>query len=211
MEAYITHNGDLDFFCLHQITYPLEEVQQLLSALLHCPMPASVDSACVAGLLDLLRTCGIWRASVRYGYAFGALAESGNLCDHGNPASRLWTRAELDRVVTIFSDEWSRLVADASAQSTRVPSHATDKSRSSKSDPSAKYAKNGDDLESNGKPTSKRSADELRAAMEEAMLQKARGSLPRSLAANRPPTQSGWSSSPSEDSSIRICSRHRAS
>lgn len=144
-------------------------------------MPASVDSACVAGLLDLLRTCGIWRASVRYGYAFGALAESGNLCDHGNPASRLWTRAELDRVVTIFSDAWSRLVADAGCQSTCVPSHATDKSRSSKSDPSAKYAKNGDDLESNGKPTSKRSADELRAAMEEAMLQKARGSPPSLL------------------------------
>ena len=80
-EAYITHNGDLDFFSLHGVTYPLEDVQALLAALLHAPMPASVDSACVAGLLDLLRTKGLWRASVRYGYAYGALA---HLADAGD-------------------------------------------------------------------------------------------------------------------------------
>ena len=50
VEAYITHNGDLDFLSLHGTIHPLEEVQQILIALLHHPMPASVDSACVAGV-----------------------------------------------------------------------------------------------------------------------------------------------------------------
>jgi hypothetical protein len=29
VEAYITHNGDLDFFELHGVTYPLSDVQQV--------------------------------------------------------------------------------------------------------------------------------------------------------------------------------------
>lgn len=38
-----------------------------------------MDSACIAGLLDLLRTAGMWTASARYGYVFGGLAAFGNL------------------------------------------------------------------------------------------------------------------------------------
>ena len=44
--------------------------------------PASVDSAGVAGLLDLLRAKGLWLASVRYGYLFGGLTDAGNLSGH---------------------------------------------------------------------------------------------------------------------------------
>ena len=58
----------------------VEDVQTLLIAWLHTPMPAGVDSMCVAGLLELLRTAGMWHASTRYGYVFGALGERLNLC-----------------------------------------------------------------------------------------------------------------------------------
>ena len=51
----------------------MHDLQQLLAALLHRPMPDAVDSACIAGLLDLLRAEGLWLASARYGYLYGAL------------------------------------------------------------------------------------------------------------------------------------------
>ena len=73
-ESFITHNGDLDFFELEGKTYSLEDLQCILPALLHAPLPATVDSICVAGLLDLLRTKGMWLASLRLGYAAGALS-----------------------------------------------------------------------------------------------------------------------------------------
>jgi hypothetical protein len=69
VESFITHNGDLDFFVVHGTTLPLSDLQMLLARLLGRPMPSDVDSACVAGLLDLLRTKGLWLASVRKGCA----------------------------------------------------------------------------------------------------------------------------------------------
>ena len=45
IECFITHNGDLDFFELHGIVYPLADVQALLTAFLDCPMPSSVGRA----------------------------------------------------------------------------------------------------------------------------------------------------------------------
>ena len=74
VEANVTHNGDLDFFDIHGVTYELGDVRDLLTSLLHAKPSCTVDSLCVAGLLELLRTKGLWRASVRYGYLFGALS-----------------------------------------------------------------------------------------------------------------------------------------
>ena len=45
----------------------------MLGRLLHKPPTCAVDSLGVAGLIDLLRTQGLWLASVRYGYVFGAV------------------------------------------------------------------------------------------------------------------------------------------
>jgi hypothetical protein len=53
VEAFVTHNGDLEFFELHDILIPLHGLQALLPVLLHTPLPNSGDSVCVAGLLDL--------------------------------------------------------------------------------------------------------------------------------------------------------------
>ena len=56
------------------MTYSLGELQELLPALLHTPPnPAAqrVDSLCIAGLLDFLRTKGMWLQSLRYGVVSG--------------------------------------------------------------------------------------------------------------------------------------------
>lgn len=105
--------GDFDFLSLHGIIYPLEQVQDILQVVLHARMPASVDSACVAGMLDLLRTAGMWRASVRYGYLFGALSR---LKGDGNLAviaqrGLLWKSSALTRATAIFESAWEVSVA----------------------------------------------------------------------------------------------------
>ena len=79
VESYITHNGDLDFFEFNGTVYALGDVQKILVGLLHAGLPAQVDSMCIAGLLDLLRTKGLWFASVRYGLIFGGLRRAGDL------------------------------------------------------------------------------------------------------------------------------------
>ena len=72
-------------------------------------MPAPVDSACVAGLLDLLRTAGMWLPSVRYGYLYGGLASAGHLTDK---VGQLWSAEVLGRVVALFEREWAATVAE---------------------------------------------------------------------------------------------------
>ena len=56
------------------MSYELEDLRDLLTGLLHCPASCLVDSLGVAGLLELLRTKGLWLAAVRYGYVYGALS-----------------------------------------------------------------------------------------------------------------------------------------
>ena len=138
VEGYITHNGDLDFFTVHGITYALSDVQRLLAQLLGRPMPSDVDSACVAGLLDLLRTQGLWLASVRYGYLFGALDGAGGL---GERIDRLASAAQLSALASIFEAEWSSVLRSRDAAATwssersRDASPARERSAPHASDP----------------------------------------------------------------------------
>eukprot|EP00900_Chrysochromulina_parva_P025731 jgi/Chrpa1/7792/Chrysochromulina_OHIO_Genome00022035-RA len=136
VEAYVTHNGDLDFFRLgDDVDYPLEELQVLLPKLLDAPLPTTADSACIAGLVDLLRTRGLWAASVRYGLLFGALAGSGSL-------ARLpdwFARAVIEQLASIFEAEFVRVLADydhvyGEGIPTPPPSPPIDSSRSSSCD-----------------------------------------------------------------------------
>jgi hypothetical protein len=53
VENYITHNGDFDFYNVNGTTYDLEVIQNFLSIVLG-PMPATVDSCAVAGMVGLL-------------------------------------------------------------------------------------------------------------------------------------------------------------
>lgn len=71
VEVYITHNGDLDFWTVSGVTYPVDDIFPWLEKATHSPCPSAVDSACVAGIVDLVRTKGSWYHSVRFGFLFG--------------------------------------------------------------------------------------------------------------------------------------------
>ena len=107
VEAFVTHNGDLDFFTIHGQTYAVGELRTLLGRLLHRAAPSTVDSACLAGLLELLRTRGHWLASVRCGYAYGGLRLAGNAAQL--PEEQLWSRRTLEWVASLFEAEWCAL------------------------------------------------------------------------------------------------------
>jgi len=122
VEAYITHNGDLDFFIFHGVTYALGDVQRLLARLLGRPTPSEVDSASVAGLLELLRAKGMWLASVRYGYLFGALATAGSLAAI---VSSLASAEQLAALAAQFEEEWKASLASAAAAERGTAAAAT--------------------------------------------------------------------------------------
>ena len=83
VEHFITHNGDLDFFCVAGQWHELGKVQTWLEKVLEYPMPATVDSACIAGLVDLHRAAGCWGLAVRYAYQCGLSTAKGP--DDANP------------------------------------------------------------------------------------------------------------------------------
>lgn len=68
VENYITHNGDFDFYTINENTYGLATIQEWLVQATGSPMPASVDSAAIAGMIDLLRTAGCFGLSARYAF-----------------------------------------------------------------------------------------------------------------------------------------------
>ena len=67
---YVTHNGDLDFFQINGKTYDLGTIQKWLPLATGAPMPTSVDSAAIAGLVDLIRTQGCFGLSCRFAICF---------------------------------------------------------------------------------------------------------------------------------------------
>jgi len=66
VENFITHNGDFEFFNVNGNYYDTEIVQLWLEKVLDTPMPATVDSAGIAGVVDLLRTQGSFALSIRF-------------------------------------------------------------------------------------------------------------------------------------------------
>ena len=66
VENYITHNGDFEFMNVNGKYYDVEVVQHWLEYVLGSSMPATVDSAAIAGVIDLLRTQGSFALSARY-------------------------------------------------------------------------------------------------------------------------------------------------
>ena len=71
VENFITHNGDFDFYTINGKTYDLDIIQKWLVVTTGFPMPASVDSCAVAGIVDLLRTQGCFGLSARFAVCFG--------------------------------------------------------------------------------------------------------------------------------------------
>ncbi|CAE7390981.1 unnamed protein product, partial [Symbiodinium pilosum] len=87
LELFITHNGDLDYFDVGKITYDLGTIQSWLEHATGCARPADVDSAAIAGIMDLLRTQGCLTRSVRFGFLFGPKRTSLN---YEMPAQKLF-------------------------------------------------------------------------------------------------------------------------
>ena len=57
-ENYVTHNGDFDFYDLNGKTYDLDVLQKWLPIATSAALPATVDSVCIAGFIDLIRCQG---------------------------------------------------------------------------------------------------------------------------------------------------------
>ena len=71
VENYITHNGDFDFFTLNEHTYELGSIQKWLEIATETTMPTTVDSAAIAGMIDLIRCKGCFPLSIRYVICLG--------------------------------------------------------------------------------------------------------------------------------------------
>lgn len=70
VENFVTHNGDFEFYKIGGSYYDTEAIQKFLVMTLKVPMPAVVDSAAIAGMMDLLRTQGSFALSARYALCF---------------------------------------------------------------------------------------------------------------------------------------------
>lgn len=68
LEVYITHNGDFDFFRLMGQDRTHHEVAAFLQAALGTSSPIKCDSVRVAGMIELLRTQGLWLPALRLAY-----------------------------------------------------------------------------------------------------------------------------------------------
>ncbi len=77
VEKFITHNGDFEFYKIQGKYYDTEAIQKWLVKTLHVPMPATVDSAAIAGMMDLLRCQGSFALSARYALCLALHASSG--------------------------------------------------------------------------------------------------------------------------------------
>ena len=70
-EIFVTHNGDFDFFEVGGRSYELGSIQAWLERATWQKRPSDVDSAAIAGVMDLLRVQGSTELSIRYGFLFG--------------------------------------------------------------------------------------------------------------------------------------------
>mmetsp|Transcript_2825 Transcript_2825/g.6181 ORF Transcript_2825/g.6181 Transcript_2825/m.6181 type:complete len:1521 (-) Transcript_2825:409-4971(-) len=71
VENFITHNGDFDFYDLNGMSYGLDSVQAWLERVTSYEMPSAVDSAAIAGVVDILHTQGSFALSIRYAVCLG--------------------------------------------------------------------------------------------------------------------------------------------
>ena len=106
VENYVTHNGDFEFFRVDGRYHDVAAVQRWLEILLGSPMPASVDSAAIAGVMDLLRTRGSFCLSARY--ALCLLGEGAKV--EAEPTRGYLTVEEYEVIARYFEDALEELL-----------------------------------------------------------------------------------------------------
>jgi hypothetical protein len=102
VEKYITHNGDFEFYKIHGKYYDTEDIQKYLVMTLHEPMPATVDSAAIAGMMDLIRCQGCFALSARYALCFEVSHDSRGSGNPMDPDSSYPVIEEYEEMAKIF-------------------------------------------------------------------------------------------------------------
>lgn len=104
VETYVCHNGDLDYYEIHGSVKPLEEVRSLVERATGVACTTPVDSVVIAGLIELLRTKGVWQLSLRYALLFKA--------GSGKPASKFPSINDLALVGEVFNAAYRKCLAN---------------------------------------------------------------------------------------------------
>eukprot|EP00613_Pedinella_sp_CCMP2098_P067037 CAMPEP_0171988882 /NCGR_PEP_ID=MMETSP0993-20121228/276127_1 /TAXON_ID=483369 /ORGANISM="non described non described, Strain CCMP2098" /LENGTH=1339 /DNA_ID=CAMNT_0012641859 /DNA_START=956 /DNA_END=4976 /DNA_ORIENTATION=- len=92
-EIFILHNGDFDAWEVGGTSFDLGVIQAWLARATYSPMPCTVDSCAIAGVMDLLRAQGSWFHAVRLAYLVnGGLGNA----DNGLEAMHIPTMSEFE-------------------------------------------------------------------------------------------------------------------
>jgi len=93
----VTHNGDFEFYSIFDAERTFGQIQEWLPRVLDADLPASCDSTCIAGLMELLRTKGLWPQSLRLAYQH-IIAKSfeESIIDLGNEDSSMQEFVDLE-------------------------------------------------------------------------------------------------------------------
>mmetsp|Transcript_19463 Transcript_19463/g.42309 ORF Transcript_19463/g.42309 Transcript_19463/m.42309 type:complete len:1662 (-) Transcript_19463:341-5326(-) len=107
VENFVTHNGDFEFYKINGKYYDTEAIQQWLTKALRVSMPATVDSAAIAGMMDLLRVQGCFALSARYAVCFkmGGCSKDVNPMDPSIEYPTVWHYEEIGKVFEKALDE----------------------------------------------------------------------------------------------------------
>jgi hypothetical protein len=108
--------GDFDFYNINGSFHDLEAIQQWLVRALHISMPCTVDSAAIAGMIDLLRVQGCFALSARYAVCFEMCGGGKNLnpMDPKIEYPSIWDYVEIGKV---FEDSLLSLIKQESTKS----------------------------------------------------------------------------------------------
>jgi hypothetical protein len=103
VELFVTHNGDFDAWDVGGATRNLEDIQKFLVRATWSPLPSSVDSCAIAGVMDILNAKGSWFHALRRAYFINGELHGTveNLENMSYP-----TRAEFLQVCRLISDEF---------------------------------------------------------------------------------------------------------
>ena len=104
MENYITHNGDFDFYNINNQWFELGDMQAFLERATGFAAPSVVDSAAIAGVVDILRAQGSFTLATRYVACFD-MDTSGASADASVPSL-----AEFARLGKVFELELNAML-----------------------------------------------------------------------------------------------------
>ena len=105
VENFITHNGDFDFYNVNGTWVELGDIQAYLARCTGFAAPSVVDSAAIAGVVDLLRAQGSFALAARFAVCLDMKTAS---ADAEAPVPSL---AEFEAACAIFEKELDELLS----------------------------------------------------------------------------------------------------